>query len=85
MPRIAIAGFQHEINTFGVTKAGMHEFEIADSWPGLLKGNAVLSGTAGINLPIAGFAATAQKDPTIELLPILWCAAEPSAHVTNGM
>lgn len=83
MPRIAIAGFQHETNTFGVTKAGMHEFEIADSWPELLRGDAVISGTAGINLPIAGFAAAAQKDPTVELLPILWCAAEPSAHVTE--
>jgi len=49
VPRIAIAGFQHETNTFGVTKAGLHEFEIADSWPGLLTGDDVIYGTAGIN------------------------------------
>ena len=83
MPRIAIAGFQHETNTFGVTKAGLHEFEIADSWPGLLTGSDVIRGTRGINLPIAGFAAAAQNDPSIDLVPILWCAAEPSAHVTD--
>jgi len=83
VPRIAIAGFQHETNTFGITKAGMRDFEIADSWPGLLVGNEVISGTAGINLPIAGFAAAARANPTIDLFPILWCAAEPSAHVTD--
>ena len=84
VPRIAIAGFQHETNTFGVTKAGMREFEVADSWPSLLMGSEVISGTAGINLPIAGFAETARENPAIELVPILWCAAEPSAHVTQA-
>ncbi|MEM7508578.1 MAG: M81 family metallopeptidase [Pseudomonadota bacterium] len=83
MIRVAIAGFQHETNTFGLTRAGFREFEMADSWPGLLRGADVVSGTAGINLPIAGFAAAARHDPEIALAPILWCAAEPSAHVTE--
>lgn len=83
MKRIAIAGFQHETNTFGLTKTGLHEFKIADSWPGMLTGADVLSGTAGINLPIAGFVEAAGRHPDIELIPILWCAAEPSAHVTD--
>lgn len=81
--RIAVAGFQHETNTFGVSKAQYRDFEIADSWPPLLTGNAVLSGTRGINLPIAGFVAAAQSKSELEVLPILWCAAEPSSHVTN--
>jgi len=84
MPRIAIAGFQHETNTFGVTQAGFHEFEIADSWPKMLKGDDLISGTAGLNLPITGFIDAALKQPSVELCPILWCAAEPSAHVTDG-
>lgn len=32
-PRIAIAGFQHETNCFGINKAGLAEFEMADSGP----------------------------------------------------
>ncbi len=83
MRRIAIAGFQHETHTFGITKAGFRDFEIADSWPGLLKGAEVISETEGINLPIAGFAEAAMQRSDLELIPILWCAAEPSAHVTD--
>ncbi|MEP4766607.1 MAG: M81 family metallopeptidase [Roseibium sp.] len=80
--RIVIAGFQHETNCFGVTKAGLPEFEMADSWPGMLRGEKVLSKTKGMNLPIAGFAAAAQA-AEFEVVPILWCSAEPSAHVTD--
>jgi len=83
MTRIAIAGFQHETNTFARTKATLRDFEVADSWPQFLSGQEVISGTAGINLPIAGFAEAAATDASIDLLPILWCAAEPSAHVTD--
>ncbi len=83
MTRIAIAGFQHETNTFGLTRAAYRDFEIADSWPPLLTGMDVISGTAGINLPIAGFAAAAGDDPAVELVPILWCAAEPCSYVTD--
>ncbi|UWQ47972.1 M81 family metallopeptidase [Leisingera aquaemixtae] len=81
-PRIAIAGFQHETNCFGTTKAGLAEFEMADSWPAMLHGEAVIAGTRGMNLPIAGFAKAAE-DAGMELAPVLWCAAEPSAHVTD--
>ena len=35
MARIAIAGFQHETNTFAPTLATYHEFERHDGWPGL--------------------------------------------------
>ncbi|WP_233493302.1 M81 family metallopeptidase [Ruegeria atlantica] len=77
-----IAGFQHETNCFGVTKAGLHEFEMADSWPGMLHDGRVISGTEGMNLPIAGFAAAA-KVVGFEVFPVLWCSAEPSAHVTD--
>lgn len=83
MTRIVIAGFQHETNTFGATKAGFAEFEEADAWPGLLRGEAVVSGTAGINLPMAGFVEAAAADPAVELLPIVWCSAEPSSYVTD--
>ena len=83
MARIAIAGFQHETNTFGVTQAAYRDFEMADSWPGLQRGADVITATAGLNLPIAGFVTEARLVRDVELVPILWCAAEPSAHVTD--
>ena len=83
MTRIAIAGFQHETNTFGATRAGYADFEMADSWPGLLRGSEVIPGTDGSNLPLAGFVREARQDQTIELIPIIWCAAEPSSSVTD--
>jgi len=47
MKRIAVAGFQHETNTFASTLAGYAEFEEADAWPGLLVGNDVIRGLTG--------------------------------------
>lgn len=82
MPRILIAGFQHETNTFGATKATMADFEMADSWPGLLRGDEVIPGTRGSNLPLAGFVTEAEKAGT-DLVPVVWASAEPSAHVTD--
>ncbi|WP_377194528.1 M81 family metallopeptidase [Ruegeria meonggei] len=80
--RIVIAGFQHETNCYGVTKAGLNEFEMADSWPGMLHGAQVILETEGMNLPVSGFAAAALA-AGFEVVPLLWCSAEPSAHVTD--
>lgn len=82
MPRIAIAGFQHETNSLGTGRAGLAEFEMADSWPRLLAGPEVVEETRGMNLPIAGFAAAARAAGA-DLHPVLWCAAEPSGPVTD--
>lgn len=78
--RIAIAGFQHETNTFVATPTTLNDFEQADSWPALLTGQDVLDTTQGMNLPIAGFAKAAADE---ELYPILWCAAEPGGKVNS--
>ncbi|MEM9144956.1 MAG: M81 family metallopeptidase [Pseudomonadota bacterium] len=82
--RIAIAGFQHETNTFAPGRAGLAEFRMADSWPGLLQGQRVVTDTAGMTLPIAGaIRAAAEAAEDVDILPILWCAAEPSGPVTD--
>ena len=81
--RIAIAGFQHETNTFAPSYAGIAEFRKADSWPGLLRGQEVVDGTRGMNLPIVGAVVAAEQIDDIELVPLLWCAAEPSGPVTD--
>jgi len=83
MKRILIAGFQHETNTFGATPATLADFEIADSWPGLLRGTDVITRTQGANLPLPGFV-TAAQTCGMDLIPGPWCAAEPSAHVQTN-
>lgn len=82
MKRIAIAGFQHETNSFSGNPTVLDDFLIADSWPELLTGDEVVSRTFGMNIPIAGFAAAALADG-VALAPILWCAAEPAGPVTD--
>lgn len=79
--RIVVAGFQHETNTFVAEHTPMAAFEQADSWPELLSGADVISGTRGMNLPIAGFIDAAGSQDT--MLPILWASAEPGGKVTD--
>ncbi|MGK9233646.1 M81 family metallopeptidase [Inquilinus limosus] len=80
--RIAVGGFLHETNSFAGVKAGFGQFEMADGWPGLSRGEALAPALAGINLPAAGFieAATAAGHG---IAPLLWCSAAPSAPVTD--
>ncbi|MBK1696658.1 microcystin degradation protein MlrC [Rhodovibrio salinarum] len=82
MARIAVAGFQHETNTFAPTKADFDAFAIPGAWPGLLRGDEVIAGTRGRNLPIAGFCDAAEAAGHT-LLPLSWTAASPSAQVTD--
>jgi len=82
MTKIALAGFQHETNSFGTGQAGLDEYRMDDSWPGLLEGSAVVTRTLGLNLPITGALETAATSG-IEIVPILWGSAEPSGPVTN--
>ncbi len=83
MKRIAVAGFQHETNTFASTLAAFSDFEEADSWPGLLRGDEVIRGLSGINISITGFVDAAMAAGGYEIIPVLWCSAEPSSYVTT--
>jgi microcystin degradation protein MlrC len=78
--RIAVGGFQHETNTFAPLKATYRDFEMADGWPGLTEGSAIIDTFDGINLPMAGFLKSARAAKH-EIVPLLWCSASPSAHV----
>jgi microcystin degradation protein MlrC len=82
MARIAIGGIQHETNTFAGSRAGLDEFLQADAWPGLLRGAELVPGVTGINLPIAG-ASDAARRLGHDIVPLLWCAAQPSGVVTR--
>lgn len=80
--RIAIGGFHHETNTFAPSKADLAAFTTPGAWPALCRGEALLSATAGINLPITGFAEAAHAAGQ-EVLPLAWANATPSNVVTE--
>jgi microcystin degradation protein MlrC len=82
MPRIALAGFHHETNSFSPTRAALEDYERDDGWPGILRGAEVPARLKGQNIPAAGFLAAAEARGW-EILPILWANAEPSGPVTR--
>jgi microcystin degradation protein MlrC len=79
-PRIAIGGFLHETNTFAPTRATYDDFLQGGGWPAMAAGAAIGETMAGINVGISGFIEQAEAQGW-ELVPTLWCAASPSAHV----
>jgi microcystin degradation protein MlrC len=80
MARIAIAGFQHETNTFSPVPATWADFMASDAWPGLTVGAPLFDAVAGINLPVAGFVDEARA-LRHDLVPLAWCSAQPSGPV----
>lgn len=78
--RIAVGGFLHETNTFAPTKAAYDGFLHGGGWPPMAQGLAVLEKIRDINVGLAGFIAEAEPRGW-ELVPTIWCAASPSAHV----
>ena len=80
--RIAIAGFQHETNTFAPSKAAYADFERGGGWPPLQRGAEMFETMVGRNLPIAGFIEHI-KGTRHTMVPAAWAATEPSAHVTT--
>src|SRR5208337_5682987 len=81
MKRIAIGGWQHETNTFAPFETDYRAFEMADGWPALAEGPAIIEAVAGINMPIEGFIQTAKRAAV--LVPTLWTSAEPAGYVTG--
>lgn len=77
MTRVAVAGFQHETNTFAPFPTPMHLFESGGAWPELTRGAALQDVMTGLNIPLAGFMAACPH----EMIPILWAGAEPGGYV----
>ncbi|HNT38063.1 MAG TPA: M81 family metallopeptidase [Rubrivivax sp.] len=82
MPRILIAGFQHETNTFAPSLADWAAFTRGDSFPAFVRGEAMRETMTGLNVPVGGFidAARAQR---FTLVPSAWAGAIPSSYVTR--
>jgi microcystin degradation protein MlrC len=82
MTRIAVGGFLHETNTFAPTKALYANFVHGGGWPAMAQGPDVLRAIRNINVGLAGFIEQAETNGW-ELVPTIFCAASPSAHVTE--
>ncbi len=78
--RIAVGGFLHETNTFAPSKAEYDGFIHGGGWPPMVTGAAVVEKIRDINVGLAGFVAEAEARDW-ELVPTIWCACSPSAHV----
>src|SRR3981081_3609455 len=82
MTRIAVGGFLHETNTFAPTRAVYDDFVHGGGWPPMSQGARLLEKMRNINVGMAGFIPAAEAMGW-ELVPTIWCAASPSAHVTR--
>src|SRR5882724_2465826 len=82
MTRIAVGGFLHETNTFAPTKAVYDAFVQGGGWPPMSQGPKLLEKMRNINVGMAGFIPAAEALGW-KLVPTIWCAASPSAHVTK--
>ena len=82
MTRIAVGGFLHETNTFAPTKATYDDFVHGGGWPAMAQGGDVLKVMRNINVGLAGFVEQAEAEGW-EMVPTIFAAATPSAHVTR--
>jgi microcystin degradation protein MlrC len=82
MTRIAVGGFLHETNTFAPTKATYDAFVHGGGWPRMELGDDILRVVRNVNVGLAGFVDAALSEGW-ELVPTIFAAATPSAHVTK--
>jgi len=80
--RLAVAGLQHETNTFVATPTTLADFERGGGWPPLVRGGELIERLAPTAPPIAG-ALEAARAAGVELAPVLWGMAQPSGRVTD--
>lgn len=86
MPKIAIAGFIHETNTFSPLPTEYNDFATPQGvWPGLARGSAIIEMLGGkrINQTTCGFIAGADSYGW-KLIPIALTSAEPSRQVSSS-
>jgi microcystin degradation protein MlrC len=81
-PRIAVGGFLHETNTFAPSQATYEDFLRGGGAPSLSEGEAIFDAVAASNIGLCGFI-DAPETRAWTLIPTLWTAASPSAHVTQ--
>jgi microcystin degradation protein MlrC len=81
--RIAIGGILHETNTFADGVTELDAFETPGAFPGLLKGQEVLTTLRGSGICVGGYIAAAEQ-LNMELVPLIWTFAQPSGTVRHA-
>ena len=74
-PKVAIAGFQHETNSFSPIPTTLADFIRMDGWPGLTGPADLVETFRDVNIPIGG--CIGHLEGRAEVVPILWANAEP--------
>lgn len=82
MPRLLIAGYQHETNTFAPSLADWTAFTRGDSFPAFMRGAEMQMKLSGVNIPVGGFIDAARRHGW-QLWPSAWAGAIPSSYVTE--
>jgi microcystin degradation protein MlrC len=77
--RIALLGICHETNTFSSVTTDLAKFEN----DGILRGEEIVAAHATAHTSLAGFLAAGKNDPSIEIVPLIWAWANPSAAITR--
>ncbi len=72
----------HETNTFAPSKAGFQSFQLGGGWPALSRGAEIFPASRNVNIGLSGFIDAGQASGW-DLVPTVWAAASPSAHVTE--
>jgi microcystin degradation protein MlrC len=81
LPRVAVAGFQHETNTFAPFPTEWLNFQQPGAWPPYAEGEKAAEQVRGLNVPLGGFVDAAAG---MELVPLLYAAAEPGGLVASA-
>jgi microcystin degradation protein MlrC len=82
--RIAVGGILHETNTFADGLTELAAFETPGAFPGLLKGQEVLTTLRGSRICVGGYIAAAEQ-LKMELAPLIWTFAMPSGTVRHAV
>ncbi|MFW5868061.1 MAG: M81 family metallopeptidase, partial [Armatimonadota bacterium] len=83
MPRIAVAGFSHETNTFAEGLTTFDDFVKGRGFPGLMTGDEVVETLSGKQMPTGAFIA-ASEELGYEIAPLLWTFPQPSGVIEQA-
>ncbi|MEO3388478.1 M81 family metallopeptidase [Mesorhizobium sp. CAU 1741] len=81
--KIAVAGFQHETNSFAGTVATRADFERPGGWPPYCAGEEMQRIISGAGTPASGAMAAAVQAGA-QALPLAWCIGLPSGPVEDA-
>lgn len=81
-PVVAIAGFQHETNSFSPVRAELASFLGATNWPALTEGQEIIGVFRDLNIAIGGFVDEAARQG-FAIEPLIWANATPSGPVSR--